>query len=112
VAVITIVLQYAGSKRYMEEMIMVTRSTPRQDDATLQVKKNPCANSTQARQESEKSNGDSTQLGKASSNSLRMTAKLHRQEMGHLLGTQHILCPTCKYFIESVSSLLDVIKVI
>jgi hypothetical protein len=50
-------------KKVYGKNIMATRSTPRQDDATLQVKKNPRANSVQPRQESEKSNGDSTQSG-------------------------------------------------
>jgi hypothetical protein len=41
----------------------------------------------------------------------RTTVKLHRREMGHLLGIEKILCHICKYFIESMLSLLDVIKV-
>ena len=50
---------------------MVTRSTPRRDDATLQVKENLRAKLVQPRQELEKSKGDSTQSGRDSIKFLR-----------------------------------------
>jgi hypothetical protein len=64
--------------------IMATRSTPRRDDVTLQVKKNLRTKSTQPRQESEKSKGDSAQSGHDSIKFLRARNTCsHCQKNGH-----------------------------
>jgi hypothetical protein len=63
---------------------MVTRSTPRCDDATLQIKKNLRAKSVQPGQELEKSKGDSTQSGHDSIKFLRARNTCsHCQKRGH-----------------------------
>jgi hypothetical protein len=63
---------------------MATRSTPRRDDATLQVKKNLRAKSVKPGQESEKSKGDSTQSGCDSIKFLRARNTCsHCQKSGH-----------------------------
>ena len=63
---------------------MVTRSTPRRDDVTLQVKKKLLAKSVQSRQESGKSMGDSTQSRHDSIKFLRARNTFsHCQKRGH-----------------------------